>query len=102
MMVPGRGIARTSVATAATATAATVAVTLGLAVGCWVLAIRRMSGMDMGSATGLGSFGFFMGAWAAMMAAMMLPGATPVIARRAAGTRSSGLVRPVVIFTGSY
>jgi predicted metal-binding membrane protein len=49
--------------------------TLGLAAACWVVAVRQMSGMDMGVATRLGSLGFFVTVWVVMMAAMMLPGA---------------------------
>jgi predicted metal-binding membrane protein len=64
--------------TAATAAAVT---TLALAAVSWVIAIDRMDGMDMGEATELGSFAFFIGAWIPMMAAMMLPGAA--VARRA-------------------
>jgi predicted metal-binding membrane protein len=54
---------------------------LGLAEACWVVAVRQMSGMDMGAATELGSLGFFVAAWVPMMAAMMLPGAVPAAAR---------------------
>jgi len=35
-----------------------LAVTLGLAAGSWVLSIQLMSGMAMGVATEIGSFGF--------------------------------------------
>src|SRR6266542_2388711 len=64
-------------ATAATTRGSTVALTatLGLAAAAWVVAVRQMTGMDMGVATELGSFGFFAAAWVSMMAAMMLPGA---------------------------
>jgi predicted metal-binding membrane protein len=54
---------------------------LGLAEASWVLAVRQMSGMDVGTATELGSVGFFVAAWVPMMAAMMLPGAVPAAAR---------------------
>jgi predicted metal-binding membrane protein len=74
-------------------------VTLGISVASWVLAIRQMTGMDMGVATRLGSFAFFVVLWLLMMAAMMLPGATPAIARRAHGI---GRVRAVPLFLGSY
>jgi predicted dithiol-disulfide oxidoreductase (DUF899 family) len=37
----------------------------------------------MGTATQLGSFGFFIVVWVVMMAAMMLPGAAPAVVRRA-------------------
>jgi predicted metal-binding membrane protein len=56
-------------------------VLLGVAEACWVLAMRQMSGMDMGTATELGSLGFFVAAWVPMTAAMMLPGAVPAAAR---------------------
>ena len=53
----------------------------------------------MGVATQLGSFWFFVAAWVAMMAAMMLPGAVPALVHRAR-TRSSALAAP--LFAGSY
>jgi predicted metal-binding membrane protein len=56
-----------------------VAATLAVAAACWVIAIWRMTGMDMGVATELGSFGSFAALWLAMMAAMMLPGAIPAV-----------------------
>jgi len=77
---------------------AALAVTFGVAAACWVIAIRRMSGMDMGVATRLGSFAFFAAVWVAMMAAMMLPGAAPAVTRAA---RAGGL-RAVPLFTGTY
>jgi predicted metal-binding membrane protein len=89
-----------TVATRATpvATAAALTGTLGLAAACWVIAAWQMHGMDMGTATQLGSFGFFMAVWVAMMAAMMLPGAAPAMLRRA----HAGGVRAVPLFAGSY
>jgi predicted metal-binding membrane protein len=86
----------TRAAPAATATA--VAGTLALAGACWAIAVWQMNGMDMGPATQLGSFGFFIAVWIAMMAAMMLPGAAPAVLRRA---RSSG-ARAVPLFAVSY
>jgi predicted metal-binding membrane protein len=68
--------------------------TLGLAAVCWVVALRRMSGMDMGTETELGSLGFFAAAWVPMMAAMMLPGAVPALSRK------GWLTGP--LFAGSY
>jgi predicted metal-binding membrane protein len=79
--------------------AAAAALTLGLAAGAWVVAVRRMNGMDMGVATQLGSFGFFVPLWVWMMAAMMLPGATPAVLRRA---QAGGRVRTMPLFVGSY
>jgi predicted metal-binding membrane protein len=57
--------------------------TFAIAAVCWIVAIRQMSGMDMGVATTLGSFGFFIAIWVAMMAAMMLPGTATVLLHRA-------------------
>ena len=82
-----------------TATAAALLATLGLGAACWVVAVRQMNGMDMGVATALGSFGFFIAVWVSMMAAMMLPGAAPAVLRRA---RAGGGVRVVPLFVGSY
>jgi predicted metal-binding membrane protein len=87
---------RTSAGTAATAVALTA--TLGLAAASWVVAVRQMNGMDMGVATPLGSFAFFVAVWVSMMAAMMLPGAAPAVLRRA----HAGGVRAVPLFVGSY
>jgi predicted metal-binding membrane protein len=81
------------------ATAAALTATLGLAAAAWVIAIRQMSGMDMGVATRLGSFAFFAVLWVTMMAAMMLPGAAPAVVRR---VQASGRVRGVPLFLGSY
>jgi predicted metal-binding membrane protein len=80
-------------------TAAALAATLGLAAAFWVVAVRQMNGMHMGAATELGSFGFFVALWVSMMAAMMLPGATPAVLRCA---RASARVRAVPLFVGSY
>jgi predicted metal-binding membrane protein len=76
-----------------------LASTLGLAAASWVVAVRQMDGMDMGMATTLGSFAFFVGLWVSMMAAMMLPGAAPAVSRHA---RAGGRVRAVPFFIGSY
>jgi predicted metal-binding membrane protein len=81
-----------------TSAAAALTATVGLAAACWVVSARLMTGMDMGVATRLGSAGFFIAVWVAMMAAMMLPGAAPAVAR---ATRAGG-VRAVPLFTGSY
>jgi len=78
---------------------APLATTLGLAALAWVVTVRQMHGMDMGVATQLGSFAFFVALWAVMMTAMMLPGLVPAVLRR---THSSGPVRAVVPFVASY
>ena len=89
----------TTFATARTAAMAALAATLGLAAAGWVIAVWQMNGMDMGTATQLGSFGFFIAVWVVMMAAMMLPAATPAVLRRA---QASGGARAVPLFIGSY
>jgi predicted metal-binding membrane protein len=76
-----------------------VGATLGLAAAAWVATIRQTHGMDMGVATRLGSFAFFVALWAVMMAAMMLPGLVPAVLRRG---RRTGPVRAVVPFVASY
>ena len=85
--------------TVAYRTRTALAATLGLAALAWVVTVRQMHGMDMGVATPLGSFAFFVALWAVMMAAMMLPGLAPAVVRRA---RTRGAVRAVVPFVASY
>jgi len=83
-------------------TARTVAVpaaTLALAAAAWVVSVRQMHGMDVGVATSLGSFWFFVAVWVSMMAAMMLPGAVPALVRRA---RSGPSLLAVPQFAISY
>jgi predicted metal-binding membrane protein len=81
------------------ATAAALTAMLALAAASWVVAVDRMDGMDMGVATELGSFAFFVAAWVPMMAAMMLPGAAPALLSRA---RSDRAALAVPLFVGSY
>jgi predicted metal-binding membrane protein len=75
------------------------AATLGLAAVSWVVMIRLMDGMDMGVATRLGPFAFFVAVWASMMAAMMLPGAVPAVVRR---VHDGGGAVGVALFVASY
>jgi predicted metal-binding membrane protein len=82
-----------------TVTAAALTATVGVAAASWVVAVRQMNGMDMGVATRLGSFAFFVALWVSMMAAMMLPGAVPAVLRRA---HASGRMSAVPRFVGSY
>jgi predicted metal-binding membrane protein len=88
-------LARAAVRPRATA----LAVTLGLAAACWIVALWRMNGMGMGVATRLDPFPVFLGVWAAMMAAMMLPGAAPAVLRR---VEETGRVRAVPAFLAGY
>ena len=59
---------------------ATYAVLLALAVAAWLVTDVRMSGMDMGPGSDLGSFAFFLVTWVVMMAAMMFPSTAPMVA----------------------
>ena len=93
------GFTSTSAAARPAAVAAALVATLGLAAASWVVAVWQMHGMDLGVATRLGSFGFFIAVWVVMMAAMMLPGAARAVRRRA---QVSGGVRAVPLFVGSY
>jgi predicted metal-binding membrane protein len=67
-----------------------VVVTVLIAAACWVIAVLEMRGMDMGVNTTLGSFSFFVGVWAVMTAAMMLPGAVPAAVDYARTHRRAG------------
>jgi predicted metal-binding membrane protein len=80
-------------------TATALTATLGLAAASWIVAVHQMDGMDMGVATELGSFPFFVTAWVSMMAAMMLPGAAPAVLQRA---HVSGRALAAPLFAGSY
>ena len=85
--------------TEASRTAAAVTATLGLAAACWAIALRQMSGMDMGVATDLGSFAFFVAVWVPMMGAMMLPGTVPAVS---SFIRANGRTLAAPLFVGSY
>jgi predicted metal-binding membrane protein len=80
-------------------TAAVLTVTLGLSAACWLISIEEMRGMNMGVSTRLGSFASFAAVWVTMMAAMMLPGATPAVLRHIRGGRS---VHTAPVFTAGY
>jgi predicted metal-binding membrane protein len=80
----------------AAAMAAALTVTLGLACASGVISVRQMNGMDMGVATRPGSFASVASLWAAMTAAMMLPGAAPAVLGRA----QAGGARAVPAFAG--
>jgi predicted metal-binding membrane protein len=69
----------------------------------WVVTVDRMQGMDMGPGTDLGGLGWFVGVWATMMAAMMLPSLSPMAVAYSRG--AGGGERPVagtVLFAIGY
>jgi predicted metal-binding membrane protein len=56
-----------------------VALLLVLAAIAWAATDNQMSGMDSGPGTDPGTFGFFLGVWVVMMAAMMFPSIAPMV-----------------------
>ena len=81
---------------------------LVLAAVAWAVTDERMSGMDAGPATDPGSLGFWLSAWAVMMAAMMFPSIAPMVLMFAAiqrGKRRRGEAAPAeatTLFVGGY
>ncbi|MFZ0090406.1 MAG: DUF2182 domain-containing protein [Solirubrobacteraceae bacterium] len=56
----------------------------------WWWTAKRMSGMDAGPGTALGTLGWFTGSWVVMMAAMMLPSFAPTLGAYVTLTRRRG------------
>ena len=77
-----------------------VVVLLVLAGAAWWWTAGQMRGMDNGPWTALGTFGWFLGVWIIMMAAMMFPSVAPTIALYSRMSRNSRLLP--VVFTGGY
>lgn len=70
------------------------------AIGWWWTA-GQMQDMDGGPWSALGAFGWFLGVWVVMMAAMMFPSVSPTVALYSKLTRSRSLVAPLC-FTSGY
>ena len=99
---PRPGPACASAFGAARARLGLVALLLALAARRVVVDRRsRCSGMDEGPWTGLGTFGWFVGVWVVMMAAMMLPSVAPTVALYARMTRGRSPLAPL-LFTAGY
>ena len=80
------------------APARTAVLLFGAAAVAWAVTVERMRGMDAGPGTDLGGLGWYLGVWATMTAAMMLPSAAPtalVVARVSHGIAT-------VTFTAGY
>jgi predicted metal-binding membrane protein len=75
---------------------------VALAGVAWVVTVDRMQGMDMGPGASLGGLGWFVGIWATMMAAMMLPSLAPmaVAYSRGAGGRARPLAAALLFAIG--
>jgi predicted metal-binding membrane protein len=69
------------------------------AVGWWSTTVRMRS-MDEGPWTGLGAFGWFLGVWLVMMAAMMLPSVAPTVALYARMTKARSALAPLAFTVG--
>lgn len=66
----------------------------------WLWTGDQMRGMDNGPWTGLGSFGWFLGVWIVMMAAMMFPSVAPTVALYSRMTRRRSPLSPLVFAAG--
>jgi predicted metal-binding membrane protein len=77
-----------------------VALLFGLAALGWWWTGDQMQGMDDGPWTGLGSFGWFIGVWIVMMAAMMFPSVSPTVALYSRMTRQRSPVSPLLFAAG--
>jgi predicted metal-binding membrane protein len=78
-----------------------VAALFALAAVGWWWTVDRMRGMDDGPWTALGAFGWFLGVWVVMMAAMMLPSLAPTVALYSRMTRQRSPWSPLS-FTAGY
>ena len=74
---------------------------LGLAGLAWWSTAARMAGLDDGPGTDLGGLEWFLGLWAVMMAAMMLPSLVPAVALCSRMTRQPGPAQ-ALLFTAGY
>jgi predicted metal-binding membrane protein len=101
-MTAAGSVSRSSLRPAYAATRAHLALVVVLfalaAIGWW-WTVGEMQGMDDGPWTALGSFGWFVGVWVMMMAAMMFPSVSPTVALYARMSRSRFLP---MAFTAGY
>jgi predicted metal-binding membrane protein len=67
----------------------------------WWWTVHQMRGMDAGPWSALGGFGWFLGVWVVMMAAMMLPSVAPTVALYSRMTQNRSAMLPL-IFVGGY
>jgi predicted metal-binding membrane protein len=79
---------------------ALVALLFVLAIAAWWWTTDAMRGMDDGPWTGLGSFGWFVGVWVVMMAAMMFPSVAPTVALYSKMTKRRSPVSPLAFVSG--
>jgi predicted metal-binding membrane protein len=77
-----------------------IALLFALAGVGWLWTGDRMQGMDDGPWTGLGTLGWFLGAWVVMMGAMMLPSVAPTVALYSRMRRERSLLLPSLFAAG--
>jgi predicted metal-binding membrane protein len=84
--------------------AADALILTGLAAACWAVTTVRMQDMGMGmdSLTDLGAVGWFVGVWATMMAAMMLPSLMPVALSRVRARPGASALSGPLLFAAGY
>ena len=73
-----------------------VALLFAVAAVGWWWTVDQMRGMDDGPWTGLGTFGWFLGVWVVMMAAMMFPSVAPTVALYSRMTRQRSPLSPLL------
>src|SRR5213592_4688917 len=73
-----------------------VSLLFAVAAVSWWWTGSQMRGMDNGPWTGLGSFGWFLGVWVVMMAAMMFPSVAPTVALYSRMTRTRNPAAPLL------
>ena len=66
----------------------------------WVWTAHEMRGMDNGPWSDLGGFGWFVGVWVVMMAAMMFPSVAPTVALYSRMTRQRSPLSPFAFVAG--
>ena len=71
-----------------------IALLFAIAGAGWWSTVDRMRGMDDGPWTELGTFGWFLGVWVVMMAAMMFPSVAPTVALYSRMIRRRSAVAP--------
>ena len=77
-----------------------IALLFALAALAWWTTADRMAGMDDGPTADLGAFGWFLGVWVVMMAAMMFPSVAPTVALYARMSRRRTPVAPLIFAAG--
>jgi predicted metal-binding membrane protein len=95
---PGGGLA--PALSAVRARRGLVAVLFAVAALGWLWTGAQMRGMDNGPWTGLGGFGWFLGVWVVMMAAMMFPSVAPTVALYSRMTERRSPLLPLVFVAG--